>query len=233
LLKNLADALTKSLTGHRRKLNRINIAEFPNHQPSEPDAPNTSGSRQERYQAYQTAVELARQGVSQKAIAQHLNRHPRTIRRWLQAGTFPEICRSGRKSMLDTFKPHIIQRWQEGCWNATELYREIQTLGYQGGVTIVRDFVQRLRSKQGLSPKARSFTDGQLQKITPRQAAHIILMRPDDYDEELRQTLDHIRNLSQEVQQAVRLAQDFADMLRQRQGERFDAWLAKAEAGPT
>lgn len=112
------------------------------------------------------------------------------------------------------------------------MYHEIQGLGYPGGLTIVRDFVQRLRSKQGLPPKARSFPDSQLKNITPRQAAHIILMKPDDYDEELRQTLDHIRNLSDEIRQVVTLVQDFATILRQKQVERFNGWLIQAEAAP-
>ena len=34
--------------------------------------------------------------------------------------------------MLDPFKDYLSQRWQEGIQNASQLWREIQTMGYPG-----------------------------------------------------------------------------------------------------
>ncbi len=239
LLKNLADVLAKELAGYRRKLREIqqplpvtDAVELDFHPEIAP--PGDSPSRQERYEAYQTAIELTRQGISQKAIAQHLKRHPRTIRRWLQADQFPEIHRTGRSSILDPYKDYLLQRWKEGCWNAAQLHREICDQGYGGGATIVRDFVQQVRTAQGIAPGKRCLQEADIGSapLTPRRAAHLILMKPEDQDEKSQQIIQQITQLNPDISQLVTLAQAFADMVRQRQVERLDGWLGAAQTLP-
>jgi hypothetical protein len=50
-----------------------------------------------------------------------------------------------RPSKLDPFKPHLQQRWEQGCTNAAELYREVTALGFAGSYALVRGYVERHR----------------------------------------------------------------------------------------
>lgn len=53
-----------------------------------------------------------------------------------------------RPTSLDAFKPHLDERWQEGCTNAWKLWEEITELGYPDGYSSVRAYVSRnLRGK--------------------------------------------------------------------------------------
>ena len=87
------------------------------------------------------------QGMYQKDIAERLGVHPKTIRRALKRGGPPAGIRpNARKSILDPYKPLIDGLLREGVWNAVVILREIQSRGYTGGYTIVRDYMQPKRS---------------------------------------------------------------------------------------
>lgn len=85
-------------------------------------------------------------GVYQKDVAQQLGVSPRTVRRALTRGGAPPGKRPrARRSKLDAFKPMIDQLPREGVWNAKVILREIQSQGYSGEVTVLRDFIRPKR----------------------------------------------------------------------------------------
>lgn len=51
-----------------------------------------------------------------------------------------------RPSVLDPFKPHLDDRWNEGCTNAWRLWEEIVPLGYPGSYQRVRAYLHRKRT---------------------------------------------------------------------------------------
>jgi transposase len=86
-------------------------------------------------------------GMYQKDIADELGVHPKTISRALKRGGPPSGTRpNARKSVLDPFKPLIDDLIRQGVWNAVVILREIQSKGYTGGYTILRDYMQPKRS---------------------------------------------------------------------------------------
>jgi transposase len=91
---------------------------------------------------------LKKRGVYNKDIAAELNVHPRTVSRALQRGGAPERRRKKRGSKLDPYKPTIDRLLEEGVWNAVVILREIQALGYDGGSTILRDYIQPRRPQR-------------------------------------------------------------------------------------
>ena len=50
--------------------------------------------------------------------------------------------------MLDPYKPYILERWQSGCWNGTQLYHEVKMRGYTGSDSLFRLFISQLRKQQ-------------------------------------------------------------------------------------
>ena len=88
---------------------------------------------------------LHQHGAYQKDIASELGVHPKTVSRALKRGSAPNPKRKKRGSKLDPYKPKIDKLLQEGVWNAVVILREIQEDGYDGGITILRDYIQPKR----------------------------------------------------------------------------------------
>ena len=91
---------------------------------------------------------LKKRGVYHKDIAAELGVHPRTVSRALQRGGAPQRSRRPRPSKLDPYKPTIDRLLAEGVWNAVVILREIQAQGYDGGSTILRDYIQPRRAQR-------------------------------------------------------------------------------------
>ncbi|MCG8357480.1 MAG: helix-turn-helix domain-containing protein, partial [Kiloniellales bacterium] len=95
---------------------------------------------------YLMIEERAARGAYLKDIAADLGVHPRTVRRALQRGGAPSGKRPGaRRSKLDAFKAQVDQLLQAGVWNAVVIHREITAQGYQGGLSILRDYIRPKR----------------------------------------------------------------------------------------
>ena len=95
--------------------------------------------------------DLYSQGFSISKIARQTGYARETVRKYLNKKTVPEPQkRPGRKSKLDPYKPYILEKLNEGPYTASRLYREIKEMGFDGGKTIVKDFVREVRPKQGV-----------------------------------------------------------------------------------
>ena len=85
-------------------------------------------------------------GVYKKDIALALGVHPRTIRRALSRGGAPSGKRGRRRaSKLDPYKEKIQELLKADVWNAQVILAELRELGYEGGITILKDYIHPLR----------------------------------------------------------------------------------------
>ncbi len=84
-------------------------------------------------------------GVYLVDIAADLGVHPKTVRRALQRGAPPRPVGRPRASKLDPYKAKIDSLLQDEVWNCMVILREIQAMGYDGEVSIVRDYVKPKR----------------------------------------------------------------------------------------
>ncbi len=116
-------------------------------------------SRLRRQASYQEVVTLYQQGKSMAAIVEQLHLSPTTVRNYVYAGAFPErATHFRRKGQLGSYLPYLEQRVQDGCDNASLLWREIRAQGFTKGYKVVntwlRDYLQkpgRRSSKQELA----------------------------------------------------------------------------------
>lgn len=94
--------------------------------------------------------ELARQGVPKAEIARRLGLDRKTVWKYLKAGATPpsKQRRCARSSKLDPFGDYLKERMAQGCTNAQVLLREIRARGYQGGYSILKDFLKPLRDEE-------------------------------------------------------------------------------------
>ena len=96
--------------------------------------------------------DLYSQGFNISEIAKQTGFDRKTVSKYLRLKTLPEPQkRPKRKSKLDPFKPYILEKLKEGPYTAARLYREIKKMGYEGGKTIVKDFVQKVRPQNRIN----------------------------------------------------------------------------------
>lgn len=95
--------------------------------------------------------ELHGEGRSIREIARILGISRNTVRRYLRATEVPKPApRAARGSKLDPYKEFILQRVAEGVENCVVLLRELRTQGYEGGYTILKEFVRPLRRPRSI-----------------------------------------------------------------------------------
>lgn len=89
---------------------------------------------------------LHRQGLSIRAIARQLQVSRETVRKYLRAPELKPVYgpRAPRPSKLDPFKPYLKMRIAEAAPRrlpATVYLRELRERGYEGGISILKDWL--------------------------------------------------------------------------------------------
>lgn len=162
-----------------------------------------------------------------------------TVRRYTYAESFPErIQRPTGRSMLIPYMTYLEARYQQGCCNAQQLWRELCQQGYSGAHNQVTKWLGRRRNEQEPMPQkqaeanpplANSVINPPLKFPTAQQLAWL-LVRPISFLEETdRQLLNHICQ-DPVIDQVYELAKDFGTMVRQRRVELLDDWLTTCQS---
>jgi|MudIll2142460700_1097286.scaffolds.fasta_scaffold06570_3 transposase len=103
--------------------------------------------------------DLHRKGWSISAIARQTGNDRKTIRKILGEPLIRERQRRARRHKLDAFVAYLERRMAEGVFNAPKLLREIRLLGYQGGITQLRMFLQPFRQPKSAGVTVRFETE--------------------------------------------------------------------------
>jgi transposase len=115
---------------------------------------------------------------------------------------------------------HELQkRWNAGCQEALQLFRDLQRHGYIGGhATVARD-APRLRQAQGLQPPEQRpghtlppVVAGQHKPLTTRWATRLVLKRPRQRTSTATQLLTQLQAQHRELAVASELAAEAVDV---------------------
>ncbi len=91
--------------------------------------------------------ELHQKGWTIKAISEETGFDPKTIRKYIKQDHLPVKKKTSNKgSKLDAYKSYILQRIKEGTTNCSVLFDEVESMGYKGKMTILREFVRPYRT---------------------------------------------------------------------------------------
>ena len=90
---------------------------------------------------------LGRQQLTVAQTARALALHPRTVAKW--AGTEQFRARAGvaRASKLDAFKGQIVRWLDAHPYSTQQIFQRLVETGYEGGSSIVKDYVHRIRPR--------------------------------------------------------------------------------------
>lgn len=96
-------------------------------------------------------VVLHGHGVYQKDIAEEMGISPKTVSRALKRQARPQRTAQQAESKLGAYKAQVDQLLSSGVWNGRVIWRKLQEAGYQGGYTMLRQYIapkRALRSQE-------------------------------------------------------------------------------------
>ncbi len=228
LLNNLAEALERFVNQHQATLRPAATQEEPVCEAAEaakepePVQPAHLSRAQEpieqhraaRLARYEEIHHLHNKGHTTKAIAAYLGMGQSTVRRFLGARPFPE--RAQRAAVVGKLGPYhqlIEQRWDAGDRDVAQLLEELRSLGYNGSLTRLYDYVQVLRQRgrplRCLQAGAATFSARQLVSA---------ILTPDRKPEQ-QALLDRLTSRSALFAAARGLAEGFTTLIRKRPRE--------------
>lgn len=248
LLQNLAEVLERFLATQSAALKAVDLAHHQALGKSQvaPPKPLTlqqqqaQQRRERRLANYEQVHKLRQQGFKVLDIAHHLGIGERTVFTYLAAPSFPEWQPSHRRcqaqSLLTPYKPYLLEQWNLGQCQTKQLFEKIQQQGYTGSYMTVTRYTHQLRQAQrqqlnlfeGQGPAPAIVGSGE-PPLSARRVTWLVLKSPKQRsikDEVLLTQLKQHPALAV----AVDLAQQFADLVRQRQPKQLDLWLEQANS---
>jgi transposase len=251
LLKNLGDAVEEYLGRIPRQLppqpqspatSALSAAVSPSADPAPipPRLPRHAHERQQqcdqrrnrRLERSNAVIALHQKGMSAQRIARALEVDRKTVYKYRQAEAFPEIASPAkRRSVLAPLRAYLPQRWDAGCHNALELFRELPGRGFPGRKSIVAAAVAPPRQRQSAASAA-VIAAAPNQRMSARQVRWALLGSRDELPPPTRDALDTFLAEHAEARRVYELAQRFGQMVRERRLGDLDEWLTEARRGP-
>jgi transposase len=81
-------------------------------------------------------------------IGRKLGLDERTVEKWIQTPRFIQQTRPRRTSKLDPFKAQVVQWLESYPYTAIQILQRLREAGYDGGYSIVKDYVRKVRRKK-------------------------------------------------------------------------------------
>ena len=104
-------------------------------------------------------------GLKISQIATEVEMDPRTVDKWLEEGHFRPRQTAGRSSKLDPFKSDIVRLLESHPYTATQIYQRLREMGFDGGYTIVKEYVRKVRPRRIPAFLKLSFAPGECAQV--------------------------------------------------------------------
>ena len=199
--------------------------------PESPRKQAQRARRQRRVERFEQVHERRRQRQSVRQIARDLGMSRCSVRRYLRCETCPDWNPGrARRSRLDAHREWIDARLAEGNTNAVELHRQLRERGFRGSYGSVRRYVTKRLGAAG--KKRERINAAEARPVPPPSAKQLSfewVRRVENRKPAEQARLDAIRAGSEELEAALNLADEFANLIRKRSNETLTDWLARAE----
>jgi transposase len=175
---------------------------------------------------YEALHALYAQGTPVTTIARRLGISRPTVYAYLRRDTPPGPRRfQWRPSarVLTPYLPSLIRRWRETQAESTQLWRELQALGYTHSARTVCRFITRLR--RAPEPEGSPYT--RPQGPSARAVSFTLVYPPAQRVREAQMYLDQLCAMDAGIARASELSQGFLAIVRERRGADLESWMAE------
>ncbi|MDQ6905229.1 MAG: ISL3 family transposase [Chloroflexota bacterium] len=191
-----------------------------------------------RHARYDEAMALHKVGVGPATIARKVGVTRQTVWRWLRVGALPvRAPQAPRARMIAPYEPYLRERWQAGCQNARQLWREVRAQGFVGGKECVRRLVVTWRTVPAHPGPPRRHVPAVAQAVpppptrprSPRQARWLLLCTDDQLSPDQQAYRAALLATEPAIVEAQVLTVEFCRLVRERDAAAFTAWLQGAQ----
>jgi transposase len=160
----------------------------------------------------------------------------RTVRKYIEADSCPQYP-AGRigHSKLTPWIPELEQRWQAGCTNASQLWREICAQGFSGSLGLV---IRWAADQRKLLPTQKRYSRQQPETVIPtlsrqigpapwsaQRASWLVILDDDRLDDDRQAARDRMLAADTQMVTVDNLARQFVQLVKERREHDFDQWL--------
>lgn len=181
----------------------------------------------EKMKVFEIVKELQAKGLTINQARLQINRHFFMVARCYRMEEFQTIKREKGSRLLQPFIKYLKQRWDEGCQNAKQLYREIKELGYTGSDVTVRRLTYQW--KPSLSQHIQFIKTAPPKLPSVKQIVWLLLKSEDKLNDDEKDFKQKILENSDEVRQGLGLLNKFRTMVREKQVEKYEEWHKEAQ----
>jgi transposase len=86
-----------------------------------------------------------RQGLTIAQTARALRLHPETVAKWVRISQYRPRQSTPRASRLDPFKGQVVRLLDTHPYSAQQIFQRLREDGFTGGLTILKDYVRKVR----------------------------------------------------------------------------------------
>jgi transposase len=105
------------------------------------------------------------QGLNISQIARALSLDPKTVTKWLTEPRYRPRLTVARPSKLDPYKAQIRQWLQAHPYSAQQVFQRLREAGFEGGPTIVKDYVSVVRPRRAPAFLTLTFAPGECAQV--------------------------------------------------------------------
>ena len=106
-----------------------------------------------------------RQRLTIAQTARVLGLHAQTVAKWVHRAQYRARQALPRSSRLDPFKAHIVRLLESHPYSAQQIYQRLREEGFDGGFTIVKDYVRKVRPPRREAFLKLSFAAGECAQL--------------------------------------------------------------------
>jgi transposase len=106
-----------------------------------------------------------RQGLSIAQTARALGLHPQTVIKWVSVGQYRPRRSAPRTSRLDPFKGQVVRLLETHPYSAQQIFQRLREAGFAGSLTILKDYVRKVRPPRRAAYLKLSFAPGECAQV--------------------------------------------------------------------
>ncbi len=145
-------------------------------------------------------------------------------------------------SALDAYLPYLFARWQAGCENGVQLWREFKEQGYGGSRKMVAVWAAHQRQSPAKTGphkyqtpefrqrRERAHQERKQNTPSSKRLSYFLMREPEKLTQPNQVALQQLKELSADIAPGYALGQEFLRMVRKESREQCDAWLDKVKA---
>jgi transposase len=188
-------------------------------------------ARERRLALYAEMLRLQQAGLTARPIARRLGISHTTVSKYLKSGAFPERKqRASPPGSLEPYADYLRRRWDEGCHNMKQLWRELREQGFRGQPLSVWRFLQSWRSPETADGAGRLRRDRSVPAHPSPRAVIWWLLCPKKRTEAQTAFVARLEERSPTIRLAHELVGEFFALVRKREAEGLAGWMRQAEA---